>query len=265
MSAARVPETEHPTKDISMTMLSRLLAALAVAASMFAGGVAFAQSFTPEQRKEIESVIRDYFIKHPEMIEELQALAQTAKMQKVIAENREMLLNSPRQVTLGNPKGDVTMVEFFDYNCGFCKRAMEDMMVLMKADPNLRVVLKEMPVLGQGSVDAAQVAVAVAMQDKTGKRYLDFHQRLLGGRGQADKARAMAAAKDAGADMARLDKDMNSPEVKAALQESFALASALGFQGTPSYVIGNEAVVGAVGVAELQEKINQARCGKATC
>jgi protein-disulfide isomerase len=122
-----------------------------------------------------------------------------------------------------------------------------------------------MPVLGQGSVDAAQVAIAVAMQDKSGKRYLDFHQKLLNGRGQADKARAMAAAKEAGADMARIEKDMNSPEVKAALQESFTLAEALGFQGTPSYVIGNEAVVGAVGVKELQEKINTARCGKAIC
>lgn len=248
-----------------MTVLSRLLAATAVAVSLFAGGTAIAQSFSPEQRKEIESILRDYLLKHPEMIEELQSLAQTAKMQKVIAENKETLLNSPRQVTLGNPKGDVTMVEFFDYNCGFCKRALDDMMVLMKNNPNLRVVLKEMPVLGQGSVDAAQVAVAVAMQDKSGKRYLDFHQRLLTGRGQADKARAMAAAKEAGADMARLEKDINSPEVKAALQESFTLAEALGFQGTPSYVIGNEAVVGAVGVKELQEKINTARCGKVTC
>lgn len=249
-----------------MTILSRLLAASAMAVSLFAGGAALAQqSFTPQQRSEIESIIRDYFMKHPEMIEELQALAQTAKMQKVIAENKEMLLNSPRQVTLGNPKGDVTMVEFFDYNCGFCKRAMDDMLTLMKNNPNLRVVLKEMPVLGQGSVDAAQVAVAVAMQDKSGKRYLDFHQRLLSGRGAADKARAMAAAKEAGVDMARLEKDINSPEIKAALQESFSLAEALGFQGTPSYVIGNEAVVGAVGVKELQEKINVARCGKPAC
>jgi protein-disulfide isomerase len=249
-----------------MTILSRLLAASAVAASVFTAGAAFAQqSFTPQQRGEIEAIIRDYFMKHPEMIEELQTLAQSAKMKKVIVENKDALLNSPRQVTLGNPNGDVTMVEFFDYNCGFCKRALDDMMTLMKNNPSLRVVLKEMPVLGQGSVDAAQVAVAVAMQDKSGKRYLDFHQKLLNGRGQADKARAMAAAKEAGADMARVEKDMNSPEVKAALQESFTLAEALGFQGTPSYVIGNEAVVGAVGVRELQEKINTARCGKATC
>jgi protein-disulfide isomerase len=248
-----------------MITLSRLVAAIAVALAVFTAGSAHAQNFTPQQRGEIESIIRDYFIKHPEMIEELQALAQSAKLTKAIVENKQTLLNSPRQVTLGNPNGDVTMVEFFDYNCGFCKRALEDMMTLIKDNPNLRVVLKEMPVLSQGSMDAAQVAVAVTMQDKSGKRYLDFHQKLLSGRGQVDKARALAVAKEVGADMAKIEKDMNGAEVKAALQESFALAEALGFQGTPSYVIGNEAVVGAVGVKELQAKINNARCGKATC
>ena len=134
-----------------MTILSRLLAASAVAVSVFTAGAALAQqSFTPQQRGEIETIIRDYFIKHPEMIEELQALAQSEKIKKVIVENKDVLLNSPRQVTLGNPNGDVTMVEFFDYNCGFCKRALDDMMTLMKNNPNLRVVLKEMPVLEPG-------------------------------------------------------------------------------------------------------------------
>jgi len=248
-----------------MIILSRFLAAITVAIAVVASGAAQAQSFTPQQRGEIEAIIKEYFIKHPEMIEELQALAQTEKQKRIISENKQALFESPRHVTLGNPKGDVTMVEFFDYNCGYCKRALDDMLVLIKDNPNLRVVLKEMPVLSQGSMDAAQVAVAVAMQDKGGKRYLDFHQKLLTGRGQVDKARALAVAKEVGADMGKVEKDMNGPEVKAALQESFALAEALGFQGTPSYVIGNEAVVGAVGVKELQTKINSARCGKATC
>jgi protein-disulfide isomerase len=114
---------------------------------------------------------------------------------------------------LGNKDGDVTFVEFFDYNCGYCKRAMTDMLDLMKADPKLKVVLKEFPVLSQGSVEAAQVAVAVRMQDPTGKKYLDFHQKLLGGRGQAPtRRRALAAAKEAGLDMAKLEKDLASPK-----------------------------------------------------
>ncbi len=250
-----------------MIFIARALAAFAVASLIFAApqAQAQAQSFTPEQRKEIEQVIRDYFIQHPEMIEELQALAQSAKVKRLISENQDSLLHSPRQVTLGNPKGDVTMVEFFDYNCGYCKRALDDMMTLMKADPNLRVVLKEMPVLSQGSMEAAQVSAAMAMQDKGGKRFLDFHQKLMMGRGQADRARAMAAAKEAGADMARLERDMASPDIRTALEESFKLAEAFGIQGTPTYVIGNEVLVGAVGAKELQEKINMARCGKAAC
>jgi protein-disulfide isomerase len=166
---------------------------------------------------------------------------------------------------LGNPDGKVTFVEFFDYNCGFCKRAMDDMLTLMKDDPNLKVVLKEFPVLGPGSVEAAQVAVAARMQDKGGKKYLDFHQKLLGGRGEANKARALAVAKEVGYDMDRLQKDMLSTEVKTTLQETFKLAEALGLNGTPSYVIGDKVEVGAVGLEALRADVNTAACGKASC
>jgi len=248
-----------------------LVAALLLTAA-FATGKASAQSLTAPQRTEVESIIKDYLFKHPELIEEVmkelekrQSAAETAKAQKAVSDNADKLFNSPRHVTLGNPKGDVTMVEFFDYNCGYCKRALSDMLELMKADPNLKIVLKEFPVLGEGSAQAAQVAIAVGMQDKSGKKYLDFHQRLLGVRGGADKAKALAAAKDAGIDMARLEKDLASPEVKATLEESFKLAEPLGLNGTPSYVIGKNVVIGAVGLSELKEKVNTARCGKVTC
>ena len=160
-------------------------------------------------------------------------------------------------MTLGNPQGDVTFVEFFDYNCGYCKRALSDMTDLMKKDPKLKVVLKEFPVLGPGSVEAAQVAVAVRMQDP--KKYLDFHQKLLLGRGQADKARALAVAKEVGLDIARIERDLKSDEVAKTLEESMKLAEALGLNGTPSYVIGNDVVIGAVGLAALSQKVQAAR------
>ncbi len=156
---------------------------------------------------------------------------------------------------LGNPQGNVTMVEFFDYNCGYCKHAMSDMLTLLKTDPNLKFVLKEFPVLGEGSVEAAHVAVAARMQDATGKKYIEFHQKLLGGRGPADKARALAVAKDVGFDMARLEKDMGSDEVKKTIDENLKLADLIGVNGTPSYVVGDEVVVGAVGLDALKEKI----------
>jgi protein-disulfide isomerase len=130
---------------------------------------------------------------------------------------------------------------------------------LLKTDSDLKFVLKEFPVLGPGSVEAAHVAVAARMQDPSGKKYMEFHQRLLGGRGPADKIRALAVAKDAGFDMARLEKDMNSDEVKATIEENMKLADALGVSGTPTYVVGDEVVVGAVGLDELRAKIKSER------
>jgi protein-disulfide isomerase len=231
-----------------------------------------AQSFSDQQKNELGAIIRNYLIAHPEVLQEAiaelekrQAVAEAEKAKAAVKSNAQALFDSSRQVVVGNPQGDVTLVEFFDYNCGYCKRALTDLMDLMKDDAKLRVVLKEFPVLGPGSVEAAQVAVAARMQDKTGKKYLDFHQRLLTGRGQADKARAMAAAKEAGFDMARLERDLASPEIKATLDESLKLAEQLGLNGTPSYVVGNDVVIGAVGLAALKDKVKQARCATASC
>jgi len=249
-----------------------LVPALLALALGVAPQAAPAQSISDVQRSDIEKIVREYIIAHPEVLEEAmnelskrQAVAEAEKHQVTIAKNADAIFNSPRGVTIGNKDGDVTFVEFFDYNCGYCKRAMADMMEIMKADPKLKVVLKEFPVLSQGSVEAAQVGVAVRMQDPTGKKYLDFHQKLLSGRGAADKARAMAVAKEAGLDMAKLEKDLGSPEVRATLEENMKLAEALGMNGTPSYVIGKQVVIGAVGAESLKEKIGIARCGKATC
>ena len=253
----------------SFRLLAPALFALALCG---APPAASAQSFSDIQRGDIEVIVRNYLLKHPEVLEEAmaeltkrQSAAEAEKHAAGVTKNAETIFNSPRGVTVGARDGDVTMVEFFDYNCGYCKRAMTDMMELMKSDPKLKVVLKEFPVLGPGSVEAAQVGVAVRMQDASGKKYLDFHQKLLNGKGQADKARSMAAAREAGLDMARLEKDLASPEVRATLEENFKLAEAMGMNGTPSYVIGKQVVVGAVGVETLREKIGVARCGKATC
>jgi protein-disulfide isomerase len=248
-------------------------ALLAIALALPAAAPAGAQSFSPDQRGEIERIIKDYLLKHPELLQEVmselekrQTAADAEKHRTAIKELSATIFNSSRQVNLGNPQGDVTVVEFFDYNCGYCKRAMTDMLDLLKADGKVRFVLKEFPVLGEGSMQAAQVAVAVRMQDKTGgKKYLEFHQKLLASRGSIDKARAVAAAKEVGLDVARIEKDLASEEVKATLEESYKIAEALGLNGTPSYVVGSDVVIGAVGLKVLKEKVNTARCGKATC
>lgn len=253
-------------RPFAAALTALLLAAPAVAP-------AHAQTFSAEQRSEIERIVKDYLLSHPELLQDVmselekrQALAEAERHRAAVKEHSTAIFASPRQVTLGNPQGDVAVVEFFDYNCSYCKRAMTDMLELIKSDGKLKFVLKEFPVLGDASVQAAQVAAAVRMQDKTGgKKYLEFHQKLLAGRGPADKARALAVAKEVGLDVARIEKDMASDEVKATLEESFKLAEALGLNGTPSYVVGNDVVIGAVGLNALKEKINSARCGKATC
>jgi protein-disulfide isomerase len=249
-----------------MMPLFRFLAPALVAAAFVVPQSASAQSFTDAQRSEIQKIIKEYLLANPEVLEEVsaeltkrQAVADAAKQASAVKKHSDALFNSPRGVIIGARDGDVNFVEFFDYNCGFCKRAMTDMMELMKDDPKLRVVLKEFPVLGQSSVEAAQVGVAVRMQDPSGKKYLDFHQKLLNSRGQIDKAKAMAAAKETGLDMARLEKDLASGEIKATLEESFRMAEDMGLNGTPSYVIGQQVVVGAVGVEALKEKITAAR------
>src|SRR5580698_1979587 len=245
-----------------MTIRSRIAFAAAVSLALAGAAPAVAQSFSADQREEIGKIIKDYLLTHPELMQdvmaELEKRQQTAEAEKhrtAVVENKAVLFSSPHQVVLGNPQGNVTMVEFFDYNCGFCKRALPDMLDLIKADSNLKFVLKEFPVLGEGSVEAAHVAVAARMQDVTGKKYIEFHQKLLGGRGAADKARALAVAKDVGFDMARIEKDMGSDEVKKTIDESMKLAEALGVNGTPSYVVGDEVVVGAVGLDALKEKL----------
>jgi protein-disulfide isomerase len=249
-------------------------------------------------RGEIENIIKDYLATHPDEVGEAvkaymlahpevvaQILLETLKQHRqqanagaagatvtpqapaktpdehraAVASNASQLFSSPHQVTLGDPDGKVTLVEFFDYSCGYCKRALPDMLTLLKDDPKLKVVLKEFPILGPGSVEAARVAIAVRMQDPGGQKYLAFHQELLGSPGPASKDKALAAAKDQGLDMARLQQDMASDEVSATLAEDMKLAGTLGITGTPGYVVGNKVVIGAVGLDNLKGQIDSAR------
>lgn len=245
-----------------MTFFQRMALPIAAALLFAWPAAAPAQTFSPDQRHQIENIIKEYLIAHPEVMQDVLAAVDTqqkqaaaAKSAATIKANATALYNSPHEVVLGNPHGTITAVEFFDYNCAYCKHALPDMLKLLKTEPNLKFVLKEFPVLGPGSVDAAHVAVAARMQDPTGTKYIEFHQKLLGGRGVADLTRALAVAKEVGFDMARLQKDMNSPEVKTTIDEDMKLADAIGVDGTPSYVIGNQLVVGAVGFDELKQKL----------
>jgi len=225
----------------------------------------------PVDRQEIGAIIKEYLSTHPEEIGAIlqdyiaknpDAFAGAAVRQggslnaalapELITANRVLLFSSPRQVTLGNSSGDTALVEFFDYNCGYCRGALADMLALLKGEPKLKFVLKELPVLGEGSQEAARVAVAIRMQDQDGHLYLAFHQRLLGGSRPANNETALEAARGAGADMERLTRDLESPEVQATIAENLTLARAIGVTGTPTYVAGVTVIPGAIGESALQ-------------
>jgi protein-disulfide isomerase len=236
-----------------------------------AAPAAAVEPLTETQIGAIRDLIRDHLIANPEIvrdaIDELQRKEQEAEVAAQVATisaDKDRLFSSPRQVVLGNPDGDVTLVEFFDYNCGYCKRAHADMKRLIDEDRNLRFVLKEFPVLGEGSVEAAHVGAAVNLiaPDK----YSAFHDALIAERGQVNGERALAVAADLGLDVAKLREMMSSDDAKATIEESYDLANKLSLTGTPSYVTPREVVVGAVGYDALKASIEEVRaCATTEC
>lgn len=232
-----------------------------VSAAVAAEGEAM---FSDAHRSEIEGIIRNYLMANPEIIRdaiiELQrkeSEAAQAAQGQVITDNAALLFNSPRQVVLGNPDGDVTLVEFFDYNCGYCRRAHSDMTRLIEEDPNLRVVLKEFPVLGEGSVQAAQVASAVLQVAP--EKYGEFHEAMLTEPGQVDGPTALAVAEDVGIDIAKLEELAQGDETSAIISEAAMLGSNLQLTGTPSYVTKRQVIIGAVGYDALRQEIAEIR------
>ena len=255
----------------------RLTAALGFAAAL-AGAVlcaalpARADEFTPAQKQELGAFIRDYLVNNPDVLREaIEALDKRDKAtaeserQKTVASEAGPLFSSKYQATIGNPTATATLVEFFDYNCHFCKGALPDVTKLIKDDPNLKLVLKDFPVLGPGSVEAAKVASA-ARNQLPGDKFWAFHSKLLATHGPVGKGEAMAVAKELGLDMDKLAKDMESSDIKAGLDETMQLADALQINGTPTFVVGQDVVVGAVGYDQLKGKIDSVhKCGRVSC
>jgi protein-disulfide isomerase len=244
----------------------------ALAASIVAILPASADQFSAAQKAEIESIIKAYLLREPEVLrdaanvlDERVKSAEAKARATAVADSAGTLYSSANQAVVGNPAGKITLVEFFDYNCGYCKRALGDLARLLKDNPDLRVVLRDLPILSENSEAAARVANAARLQLDAAK-FWEFHQKLMSTRGSVGKAEALAAAKAVGADMDKLAKDAEAAASEVGIEESTKLAKSLGISGTPSYVVGEEVVVGAVGYDELQPKITSTRkCGKAVC
>lgn len=248
------------------------LAALALAVFACASSPGRAESFSSGQKTEIEAIIKDYLLQKPEILREAisvlearEKAAETKAREKVVSDPSGALFSAANQAVIGDPGGKITLIEFFDYNCGYCKRALSDLARLMKDNPDLRVVLRDFPILSPGSGEAAKIANAFLRQFQ-GEKFWEFHQKLLGSRGPVGKAEALAVAKDLGADMDKLAKDAAAPGITSGIEESDKLAKSLQVTGTPTYVIGEDVVVGAVGYDELEAKVaNIKKCGKANC
>jgi protein-disulfide isomerase len=226
--------------------------------------VTLASAEATANRAEIETIVRDYLMKNPEILMEMQQALETKQREaqrianlEVIKSSKDEIFNAAYDGVVGNPSGTTTIVEFYDYNCGYCKRAQEDMLALTAADPDLRFVLKEFPILGPDSTKAH--VVSMAFRTLMPEKYGDFHNQLLGAPGRASEDAAIRIALALGADEAKLREEMKNPAINAAFEKTYELANKLAITGTPSYVVGNEVIFGALGQEVLAEKIAEAR------
>jgi protein-disulfide isomerase len=224
-----------------------------------------AAGFTPEQRQEIETILKDYLVHHPDiLLDALQSAEEKAKSEEhdkasaALAARRQEVFDDPATPVAGNPKGDVSLVEFFDYRCPYCKQVEPALEKLLGEDKDLRFVYKEFPVLGPASLTAARVALAARKQGK----YEAFHRAMMALKGQIDDDAVFKVASSVGLDLDRLKRDMADPAIDRQLKANFKLAEALDIKGTPGFVIGSEIVPGAISLDDLKQLIDKARKSK---
>ena len=219
-------------------------------------------SFTDKQRTEIGQVVRQYLLDNPEILLEVskelesrQKADEDKKREGALVANADAIFKSPNDLVAGNPKGDVTMVEFFDYNCGWCKKGLPEVLSLVDSDKNLRLVMKEFPIFGGDSDYAAQAALASKAQGK----YWEFHVALLGHEGKITREGVDEIATAQGLDLAKLKADMQSPEIAGIIAANQKLAQELNITGTPAFIIDKTVVPGYLPVDGLMAAINDVR------
>jgi protein-disulfide isomerase len=265
-------------KAILLGTTSIALAFAMLAAGFLAGKPLAAADSSPQMaqatmdRAEVEQIVRDYLVANPEILSEMQAAldAKEREEQRIaslqtIESNRADIFRSAHDGIVGNPDGKISIVEFYDYNCGYCKKAQDDMLALTAENPDLRFVLKEFPILGPDSQKAHMVSQA--FQSLMPEKYAEFHNQLLASRTRASEASAMKLALSLGADEAALREAMKDPKIIETFNQTYELANKLAITGTPSYVVGNEVVFGALGKEVLAEKIAaaEAACTAEAC
>jgi protein-disulfide isomerase len=241
-------------------MRALLLVLLTLAVS---GIAAHAQNaLTPEQERAVRDVLRQELKEHPELvldaIRQLQARDRQANEdhhRDLIRLHEDEMAADSEDFVAGNPKGDVTLVEFFDYRCPYCKAMAEPLQALVKKDGNLRLVLKEFPILGPNSTLASKASIGARPQG----RYLAFHQALLTHKGDLDDKAITAIARGLGLDTTKMKARSEDPQVTAKLARNLDLGRALELDGTPAFIIGDTLIPGAVDLEMLEQAIAEAR------
>lgn len=244
-------------------ILARLLSFALLAAATVATPSARAENaLTPAQTKQIDALIHDYIIAHPDVIMESLQAAQDkadadrhAEAESALGKHQDALLHDPTSPIMGNPDGDVTLVEFFDYRCPYCKSSAPTIADLIKSDPRLRVVMKEFPVLGPESTYASRVALVAARHGK----YAEFHQTVLGFKGTLDDAKTLELAARVGLDAKQTKAEAEDPKLDGVIQSNIDLAHALAIDGTPTFVIGKFIIPGVATIDDLKLAIATAR------
>ena len=214
-----------------------------------------AQSMTDDQVKQLAL---EAILENPEIIMQAVAILQQREKEQAASGANTVRLeveSDPNAPNLGNPEGDVTVVEFFDYNCPYCRSAGQTVQALLSADENVRVIYREWPILGDDSVMAARAALAAREQGK----YEAFHWALMNGEGRVTEALIFKVARDLGMDVAQLEADMVSPAVEAHIALSNALAQQLGFTGTPAFIVGDKTAPGMLNLDEIAMLVAEAR------
>jgi protein-disulfide isomerase len=248
-------------------MRFRILAAAGLGALIWGwtAAAAPAAEFSDAQRQAIEAIVRDYLMKNPDVMIDVLQVAQEKlkgeardKAAAALVTRKKEVFEDPDAPVAGNPKGDVTLVEFFDYRCPYCKQVQSSVEALLAEDKQLRFVYKEFPVLGPASKIAAQAALAARKQGK----YDAMHRELMAMKGQIDEAAVFKAAGSVGLDVERLKRDMATPEIDRMLKANAGLAEALEISGTPAFVVGDEIVPGAISLSTMRQLVEAARQGK---
>jgi protein-disulfide isomerase len=245
-----------PTRALGLALII-LVMGLALPAPLRSG-----DALDPAAKGAIEEIVRDYIKAHPEAIEEslrqLEERRQAEAKQRgkeAVAAHQDDLMRDPESPVHGNPAGDVTVVEFFDYRCRYCKAVAGFVTQLVKEDPKVRLVYKDFPILGEASVLASKAALASRVQGK----YPAFHEALMAVKGDLTEAKVMETAAGVGLDTARLQSDMEAPAIMAVIEKNRALGQTLGLTGTPAFVVGRELAPGAMDLAEMKALVAQAR------